>query len=102
MFYVRGSNNRTLYRNLYRQWEEDYVVEESDGKTWIKAAPRTSLSEGQGYGMLISAMAGEKGWAKKEDFQRLYRFYLANRLTIDDQQTELMSWKQVDKKSLFY
>ena len=21
MFYVRGSNNRTLYRNLYRQWE---------------------------------------------------------------------------------
>ena len=98
MFYVRGSNNRTLYRNLYRQWEEDYVVEESDGKTWIKAAPRTSLSEGQGYGMLISAMAGEKGWAKKEDFQRLYRFYLANRLTIDDQQTELMSWKQVDKK----
>lgn len=98
MFYVRGSNNRTLYRNLYRQWEEDYVVKDGDGKTWIKAAPRTSLSEGQGYGMLISAMAGEKGWAKKEDFQRLYRFYLANRLTIDDQQTELMSWKQVDKK----
>ena len=30
MFYVRGSNNRTLHRNLYRQWKEDYVVEESD------------------------------------------------------------------------
>ena len=28
MFYVRGSNNRTLHRNLSRQWKEDYVVEE--------------------------------------------------------------------------
>ena len=74
MFYVRGSNNRTLYRNLYRQWEEDYVVKDGDGKAWARTAPQTSLSEGQGYGMLIAAMAGEKGWAKKEDFQRLYRF----------------------------
>ena len=97
MFYVRVSNNRTLHRNLYRQWEEDYVVKE-DGKAWVKTAPQTSLSEGQGYGMLIAAMAGEKSWSDKEDFERLYRYYLANRLTINDQQTELMSWKQVDKK----
>lgn len=71
----------TLYKN-------EYFSKINGNQIYVNSAPSGSsyvVSEGQGYGMLMTAVAGDKS-----DFEGLYNYYMANRY--DNMQ--LMSWRQ--------
>ncbi|MBM6753541.1 beta-glucanase [Lactobacillus alvi] len=97
--YVRLDNNHQLQNNVYQQWHSHYVVElphqqiivnskAGNGRTMV------ALSEGQGYGMLLTLMAAEHGWANRTEFQKYVNYYLANRDVHHGQKTALMAWRQ--------
>ena len=74
-------------QTLYREYKERYFVTKGD-QTYVNSAPDGAsyvVSEGQGYGMILASVAGDKS-----DFESLYQYYLANRYN----STELMSWRQ--------
>ena len=50
-----------------------------------------ALSESQGYGMLITVLAAQKGYIKEDQFMRLFHYYQANRIS---KTNTLMKWKQ--------
>lgn len=91
--YLRLSNPMKIQKNIYSQWANQFIVENAN-TAFIKTAEKGSddivLSEGQGYGMLIATKAAKHHLASQKDFDKLYRYYLDNR--IDG--TELMSWRQ--------
>ncbi|MBP2058334.1 endo-1,4-beta-D-glucanase Y [Lactobacillus colini] len=97
MTYIRLDNDRLIPKNFYRHWSQDYVVTK-DNYAYVNTTPQktrgTALSEGQGYGMLITAIAAKHGYTDKQSFDRLYRYYLDHRDNINGEPTELMSWKQ--------
>lgn len=101
MAYIRFDNNRLIPKNFYRSWSQVYVVTRKN-YAYVNTTPEkindTALSEGQGYGMLIAALAAEKGYANKQKFDQLYNYYLAHREIINKKQTQLMRWKQVINK----
>lgn len=104
MGYVRFSNDRLLPQNFYHSWSKNYV--KTQGKyAYVNTTPNqrkaTSLSEGQGYGMLITVLAAKKGYSQQKDFNKFYNYYLVHRQIIDKNPTQLMRWKQtINKKSI--
>ena len=95
-FYLRMNKPKQLQETAYQVWSTNYVKnleETSYILTEDSSEGAVTLSEAQGYGMLIAARAGQKGLGSQEDFDRLYQYYLNNRLP----DSELMSWKQVIK-----
>lgn len=93
-FYLRMNKPKQLQRNAYQEWSANFIGTLED-KTYIQTEETSdghvTLSEAQGYGMLIAVRAGQEKLASQEDFDRLYQYYLENRLP----DSELMSWKQV-------
>ncbi|ETY72642.1 glycosyl hydrolase family 8 [Lactiplantibacillus fabifermentans] len=79
----------------YAEWQaaylrgqhSKYVLTTSTGK------PQT-LSEAQGYGMLITVMAANHQLATQRTFNQLTRYYLAHRLSVAN---PLMAWRQTEK-----
>lgn len=100
LLYVRINNNKEIPHDFYTQWRKNYVEKDSNS-AFVNATPQklsaTALSEAQGYGMIITMMATQKNWANRTDFNHLFKFYLNHRTIINKHQTQLMSWKQVEK-----
>lgn len=98
MAYVRLDNDHQLRLAFYRQWHRYYVVRAGENESYIDATPqaksRLVLSEGQGYGMYIAALAAKRGYDNKAAFDRLNSFYLNSRATIHKRKTALMIWRQ--------
>ena len=101
MAYVRLDNSHQLKQDFYRQWQKYYVVKINEKESYINTTPNsnkyTALSEGQGYGMYISALAAQNGFGDKATFERLNNFYLKHRETINKRKTALMSWREVEE-----
>lgn len=101
MAYVRLDNISQLRHRFYLQWRRDYVVQIDNNTSYINTTPHAkdniALSEGQGYGMYISALAAKRGWGSQKHFAKLNNFYLKYRETIDQKKTALMSWRIVEK-----
>ncbi|OFI48746.1 hypothetical protein BG261_06360 [Floricoccus tropicus] len=52
-----------------------------------------TVSEAQGYGMLIEIDASKKGWSKQENFDKLTEYYKAHTIS---ENNDLMAWKQTE------
>ena len=94
MAYVRLDNSHQLKQDFYIQWQKYYVVKINEKESYINTTPNsnkyTALSEGQGYGMYISALAAQNDFGDKATFERLNNFYLKHRETINKRKTALM------------
>ncbi|MFT8882756.1 MAG: glycosyl hydrolase family 8 [Liquorilactobacillus hordei] len=94
---IRQKSPRELQVSIYNQWNELFVHEVSGKKKAFINTKGTkkgnvSLSEAQGYGMLIATEQTHTDSNKsQETFDKLDAYYLSNR----DAGTNLMSWKQV-------
>ena len=91
-----SSNKEALQKNSYWDWYRNYVSQSSKG-TFVNTGTQedpVALSESQGYGMLITLLAAQKGYTKEDQFMRLFHYYKANRIS---EQNTLMKWQQ--KKS---
>ncbi|WP_057741873.1 glycosyl hydrolase family 8 [Liquorilactobacillus capillatus] len=100
---VRLSDSTNAEKSLYQQWRTAFLVIDKQDKntayiqTKRSGQERTVLSEGQGYGLLLTVKAAQCGYATQKDFDKLDRYYLKNR----DAGTALMSWKQtISKKGM--
>lgn len=98
---IRVGSPARVQRDTYNQWRQSYVIQEDEQHAFVNTSNNKSkavaLSEGQGYGMYITAIAGSKGWAQQQDFDNLLRYYLEHRDYIGEQQTiptYLMQWRQ--------
>lgn len=97
---MRLKNPAHLQKRIYQQWKQDYLVQNKQG-TFVNAGTKrnpAALSEAQGYGMMITALAGRRGWASQGEFDRLTSYYLNHRDVVNNQQTALMKWHQQKKK----
>lgn len=99
MLVVRLNNQIHLQKTVYQQWKQDYLVTRGQA-TFVNAGTTkhpAGLSEAQGYGMMITAVAGQRGWASQKEFDRLLNYYLNERDVVDNKQTALMKWRQYQK-----
>src|SRR5574341_1399212 len=88
-----SSNKEALQKDNYWDWYRSYVSQSTKGafvNTGTKQDP-IALSESQGYGMLITILAAQKGYIKEDQFMRLFHYYQANRIS---KTNTLMKWKQ--------
>ena len=87
-------NQTKLEKETYEQWRSAYV-KEGDAGNYVETNPKErisiSLSEGHGYGMLITIQAAKRGWASKNEFDQLYRYYKHFQIS---EENPLMSWRQ--------
>lgn len=106
MAYVRLDNDHQLRYAFYKQWQKHYVVKTNEDVSFINTTPnsdeKTALSEGQGYGMYILALAAKRGYKNKAAFDRLNSFYLRHRATINKRKTALMSWRVIEKNGKWH
>lgn len=84
-----------VQNNLYSNWRKNYLKSfSSNEELFVNTSDNSDMqtvSEAQGYGMLISVVAGENNIASAEkDFNDLYSYYL----TQVNSSTNLMNWKQ--------
>lgn len=92
------SNDDKLKKEVYRDWHDSYVMKNEYGSfvnTSNDPKKPIALSESQGYGMLITALAGDLGYAKESDFKALVSYYEAFKIADDNY---LMEWKQTTKE----
>ena len=99
--FVRVESLVNVQRSLYERWQESYVMRENKQRTFVNTSNNRNnpivLSEGQGYGLYLTATAGAHGWAQQQDFDELLNYYLANCDYVGDQHniaTYLMRWRQ--------
>ncbi|GAA2916138.1 glycosyl hydrolase family 8 [Enterococcus pseudoavium] len=93
LFNIRD-NQIKLEKTTYQKWRTAYVTQSDEGsfiKTNNQANINLSLSEGHGYGMLITMEAAKRGWATESDFDDLYRYYQNFQISAKN---PLMSWRQ--------
>lgn len=94
---TRTKSKVEMRNRLYHQWSQQFVVldqKQSYVRTSTDVEKTIVLSEAQSYGMLITVEAAQKGQASQKDFDKLYHYYLNNRIN----GTQLMSWKQTVTK----
>ena len=83
-------------KSRYRTWKNAYL-KGSGRQRYVKtntANKAQTLSEAQGYGMLITVMAVKQGLGSQKSFDQLTRYYLAHQISKDN---SLMSWRQNQK-----
>ncbi|HIZ96749.1 MAG TPA: beta-glucanase [Candidatus Ligilactobacillus excrementavium] len=102
---VRVKNSNNVQYKIYESWKQEYVIKQDKEQNFVntsndKVNP-VALSEGQGYGLYITARAGAKDWAKQKDFDQLLNYYLAHRDYVGknhDKKTWLMQWRQYKRQ----
>lgn len=83
-------------KSRYHTWKKAYL-KGSGQQRYVKTNTGNkvqTLSEAQGYGMLITVMAAKQGFGSQKSFDQLTRYYLAHRISADN---PLMSWRQNQK-----
>lgn len=90
-----------VQQTQYTQWKTAYIVQQESQKSFVNtsgdAKNPVALSEAQGYGLYITAMAGAYGWADRRAYDDLLNYYLAHRDSTGDRHnvpTYLMQWRQ--------
>lgn len=101
---VRIENPHRLQAESYQNWRKTYIIRQSANRAFLNTSNQrqnpVALSEGQGYGLYITAAAGQRGWANSRDFDQLLNYYLAHRDHVGDHHqipTYLMQWRQYRK-----
>ncbi len=87
--------SQSTIKHNYQSWKKQYLI--GDGAlrfVQTNTGERTqTLSEAQGYGMLIAVLAAKQGIGKRQTFDQLTRYYLAHRVSTTN---PLMAWRQQD------
>ncbi len=88
------TNDIDQEEKMFHDWYDSYVLKNKYGSfvntSNIKKSP-IALSEGQGYGLVITVLAGEKGYANEEQFNELLTYYDHFKVS---EMNSLMKWKQ--------
>lgn len=88
---ISSVSEKTI-KEHYRIWQENFLVGSNHEKfVQTNDDKNQTLSEAQGYGMLIAVMAAKQGVGDRETFDQLTRYYLNHRLSKDN---PLMAWRQ--------
>lgn len=93
-----SSVSAATIKEHYQVWIKDYLRGNQREK-FVKTnagKKNQTLSEAQGYGMLISVMAAQQGFGSQKTFNQLTRYYLAHQISSDN---PLMAWRQKQKGS---
>jgi len=82
-------------RDFYEQWQKRYIKNvpgKPQSYVWFEDKDnKQCVSEGQGYGMIITALMAGKNGAAKATYDNLYRYYKAHPGT---RNKYLMAWAQ--------
>lgn len=87
-----GISSQTI-QSQYQLWKKFYLRGDKTQK-FVKTNNGTkdqTLSEAQGYGMLITVMAAQQGFDNQRVFNQLTNYYLNHRISSQD---SLMAWRQ--------
>ncbi|KRO00762.1 glycosyl hydrolase family 8 [Companilactobacillus kimchiensis] len=91
-----SSVDESTIKSHYQTWEKSYLITNHQ-QNFIKtndSGNLKTLSESQGYGMLITVMAAKQGFGSQKTFDKLTRYYLAHQI---DSSNPLMAWRQQQK-----
>ncbi|MFC6177414.1 glycosyl hydrolase family 8 [Companilactobacillus huachuanensis] len=86
----------TVVKEHYQTWTKAYLRGNKQQK-FVKTNKGTkdqTLSEAQGYGMLITVMAAQQGFGSQKTFNQLTRYYMRHEIS---SQNPLMAWRQNHK-----
>lgn len=96
LFMSISANDQRIQIKAYEDWRNAYVRPAAVGSyVNTTVGKQTALSEAQGYGMVITVLAAEKGFATETDFKELVAYYQAHQLSDTN---ALMAWKQEETK----
>lgn len=94
---MNNSNFSDIQKTLYGNWRKNYLKAYNNNEEIFTNSSddeniTQTVSEAQGYGMLITTIAGEHNVESAEkDYEDLYNYYIQQ----VDTKTKLMSWKQI-------
>lgn len=97
LFRTIADNEHNIQVEIYQNWKEHYIVSTKEGAfVNTGTTKQTALSEAQGYGMVITTLAAEKGFATQDDFNALYTYYTHYQI---GKGNHLMQWRQSQTKN---
>lgn len=106
LLFIRASSPNNVHYEQYAQWRKSYVMYQQKHQAFVNTsnnhAKPIALSEGQGYGMYLTTIAGAKGWAKQQNFDDLLQYYLAHRDRVNAENSTpsyLMQWRQYSQNN---
>jgi len=82
--------------SMWQAWRNSYLVNDLTDPTLKRVASEggaTTLSEGMGYGMLISVFMANTSNTGKTDFDALLRYYRKYQKVVGSTQYGLMAWR---------
>lgn len=89
--HISSVDEKTIKQH-YRIWKEDFLIGTNHAKfVRTNTDKDQTLSEAQGYGMLITVMAAKQKIGNKESFDQLTQYYLNHCLS---ENNSLMAWRQ--------
>ena len=80
-------------QSQYRIWKK-YYLRGNETQKFVKtnnSSKNRTLSEAQGYGMVITVMAAQQGFGSQKTFDQLTSYYLNHRIS---SRNSLMAWRQ--------
>lgn len=89
--------SETTIAQRYQSWQKAYLVKTAKNQQFVRTTSQgkvQTLSEAQGYGMLITVMAAKQGQSTHKAFDQLTRYYLAHRISATK---PLMAWRQTQQ-----
>ncbi|WP_338216075.1 glycosyl hydrolase family 8 [Companilactobacillus muriivasis] len=92
-----SSVSTAVVKSHYKIWKKAYLrgnQQQKFVKTNNKGSKDQTLSEAQGYGMLITVMAAQQGFGSQKTFNQLTRYYVRHQISSDN---PLMAWRQNHK-----
>ena len=81
-YFIRTKNPEQIQIKTYQDWKKNYLVTKNSNQVFVNAGTNkhpVALSEAQGFGLIITAKAGKRGWASETEFDKLLNYYLAHR-----------------------
>ncbi len=89
---------------MWKAWRKAYLTHRGAGKDELRVskngAKGESISEGIGYGMLISVYMANPANSGKADFDSLYRYYKRHEKVMDGTRYGLMAWRVGHKNEI--
>lgn len=94
---VSQSDKNADLLKMWQAWRDTYLIQEGAApgelRVTMGGARGTSISEGIGFGMLISVHVAAPGNSGKADFDALYRYYARHEKVMNSVRYGLMAWR---------
>lgn len=101
--FTQAQKNADL-ESMWQAWRKTYLTDRGAGNGELRVskngAKGDSISEGIGYGMLISVYMANPGNSGKADFDSLYRYYKHHEKVMDGTRYGLMAWRVGHKNKI--